>query len=127
MQEMQVFDCVFHDADGHPNRWDACWIQQASLAEQTELLVKGRGSLYTLILGKCSAGNYLCIPEQRISCPLSFLSDKFWNYEQLAALLGPVDAITITMALADYARFKAKTNQNPFPLRGRGFFHPPYA
>lgn len=108
MYDMNVFECIYHDDDGLPKRWDGCWIQKASMPGHAELLIKGRGSMYTVILGRCSSGNYLCIPEQRISCPLSFLSDKFWNYEQLSSLLGTVDAVTVTTALADFEIHKQK-------------------
>lgn len=103
MYDMNVFDCTCRDRDGHSRRWDGCWIQKESHDRQTELIIKGRGSMYHVILGCCSVGNFLCIPEQRVSCPLSSLWDKFWNYEQISPLLGPVDAVTVTTALADYA------------------------
>ena len=102
MYDRNVFDCTYLDSDGDLKRWDGCWIKGVSQTGQTELIVKGRGSMYHVILGYCSTGNYLCIPDQRISCPLGRLSDTFWNYEQLSSLLGPVDAITITTALADF-------------------------
>lgn len=108
MYEMNVFDCILTGLDGRLKRWDGCWILISSLPGQTELCVKGRGSMYTVILGKCSAGNYLCMPEQRVSCPLSSLTDRHWNYEQLSQLLGPVDAATVTAALADLKRHKEK-------------------
>ena len=102
MYDRNVFDCTYLDSDGDLKRWDGCWIKGVSQTGQTELIVKGRSSMYHVILGYCSSGNYLCMPDQRISCPLGRLSDTFWNYEQLSSLLGPVDAITITTALADF-------------------------
>lgn len=69
-----------------------------------ELRITGKGSeLYTLV-GKFSYGYYLCIPGWGIGCPLSSLSDAFWNFEQLQRWLSKPDAITVSEALKTYAK-----------------------
>ena len=116
---MNVFDCTYRDSEGHSKRWDGCWIKKESQTGQTELIVKGRGSMYHVILGYCSTGNYMCIPEQRISCPLSSLLDKFWNYEQISTLLGPVDAwhwLILTY-------IKKQPDTRPFQYGWKGFLY----
>ena len=65
-----------------------------------EFSINARGSSFQLILGHYEYGYYVCIPNWKIGCDISTLSDIFWNMENLcAAGLDIVDAITIVDAL----------------------------
>ena len=49
-------------------------------------------------------GNFICILEINVGCPLSNWDDIFWNMERLSQLMNPVDAATVVYgirALAD--------------------------
>lgn len=87
-------------------RWTASWMETGAVQGVSELVISGRGSMYTVILGKYSSGSYLCIPEQGIGCQLGSLSDTFWNFEQLSRLICRTDAATIVHALEDYGKYR---------------------
>lgn len=87
--------------------WQCSWIEVSCGKAGTELIISGRGSMMTVILGKYSGGGCLCIPEIGIGSPLSRLDDTFWNFEQLSRLISRTDAATIAYALADYNHYKS--------------------
>ncbi len=64
-----------------------------------ELLVYGRESCINAVIGKYMSGQYICIPDIDTGCPLSRLSDIFWNRERLSAHMNETDAATVVHAL----------------------------
>lgn len=64
-----------------------------------ELLIYGRYSCINAVIGKYMSGQYICIPDIDIGCPLSSLSDIFWNRERLSAHMNGTDAVTVAHAL----------------------------
>lgn len=101
-----TFTCSCEYRNGSSRRWTAFWQEISSRNGVSELLISGRGSLYTVLVGEYSSGHYLCMPEQGIGCPLARLSDTFWNFEQLSALICRTDAATIISALDDYEKYR---------------------
>lgn len=85
------------------------WTGQAEItrhtANMTELLIYGRGSRMDTIIGKYQNGLYLCIPDIDVGCPLSSMSDIFWNRERLSGQMNAVDAITVAWALKAAAAY----------------------
>ena len=64
-----------------------------------ELLIYGRDSCINAEAGKYMGGQYICIPDIGAGCPLSRLSDIFWNRECLSAHMNGADAATVAHAL----------------------------
>lgn len=104
MRLYNSFACSCEYPSGRLGEWTGFWQEADSGRGTSELLISGRGSLYTVLVGEYSSGHYLCIPEQGIGCPLGGLSDTFWNFEQLSALICRTDAATIISALDDYGK-----------------------
>ena len=79
------------------------WTGMAELTKQTavmaELLLYGRGSRMDTIIGKYQSGLYLCIPDIDVGCPLSSMSDIFWNWERMAGQMNAADAATVACGL----------------------------
>lgn len=65
-----------------------------------EAEIHGRGTCFHVLAGRHKYGNYLCIPDHDIGCELSDFSDIFWNEERIGHLMGRVDAVTVSTALA---------------------------
>lgn len=106
MRSHNTFTCSCEYQNGRCGKWTASWQEVDSGEGASELLISGRGSLYTVLVGEYSSGRYLCIPEQGIGCPLGHLSDTFWNFERLSALICRTDAATIISALDDYEKHR---------------------
>ena len=64
-----------------------------------ELLIYGRYSCINAVIGKYMSGQYICMPDIDTGCPLSSLSDIFWNRERLSAHMNETDAVTVAHAL----------------------------
>lgn len=64
-----------------------------------EFIIYGRSSCLNGIVGKYMSGQYICIPDIDVGCPLSRMSDTFWNKERLSAHMQKTDAVTVTYAL----------------------------
>lgn len=71
----------------------------ALTADTVELLIEGRGSYMDTVIGKYRIGLYVCIPNIDVGCPISSMSDYFWNRERLAEHMNQTDAITVAWAL----------------------------
>jgi len=67
--------------------------------DTAELIIYGRDSCINAVIGKYMSGQYICIPDIDMGCPLSRLSDIFWNKERLSAHMNKTDAITVAHAL----------------------------
>ena len=89
---------------GEKASWAAQWKILGQSKDTCELLIRGRGSEYRVILGQCSTGRYLCIPLMDIGCGLSEPSDIGWNTTQIASVLNETDAVTIAAALYDHSQ-----------------------
>lgn len=72
-----------------------------------EFEVSARGSRFHLILGEHCYGNYLYISNLRIGMDIANLKEREWNLSHLLEQhpnLNPVDAVSITDALAAIAK-----------------------
>ena len=67
--------------------------------DTVEFIIYGRSSCMNGIAGKYMSGQYICIPDINVGCPISRLSDIFWNKERLSAHMQEADAVTVTYAL----------------------------
>lgn len=83
----------------HEREWTGK-VEIAALTDDTvELLTEGRGSYMDTIVGKYRIGLYIRIPSIDVGCPISSMSDYFWNRERLAGHMNQTDAITVAWAL----------------------------
>lgn len=64
-----------------------------------ELVIYGREGCINAVVGKYMGGQYICMPDIDIGCPLGSLSDTLWNKERLSAHMQETDAITVAHAL----------------------------
>jgi len=100
---MQDFECKHnYFNDDFESSWTGSVETLFEYCEFDEIRIKGRGSSFLVILGYCSLGNYLCIPQIDVGCALSSLSDVFYNTEKLTPLIGETDAVTVATALFYY-------------------------
>jgi len=99
---MHEFNCSYVYEDGTSKKWRGQWGIINDDPYCFEMLIRGRGSEYQVVLGSCSTGWYLCIPSQYICCSLAALTDRFWNREQISRVLNVTDAVTISSALFSY-------------------------
>lgn len=93
-------DCPEHERE---------WTGQVEIAIQTahtvELIIYGRGSRMDAIIGKYSIGLYICIPDINVGCPISSMSDFFWNRQRLSEQMNQTDAVTVACALKAAASY----------------------
>lgn len=94
------FKCKDPSAD-HPQNSE--WTGHAVIAGHTlntaELMIYGRGSCMDTIIGRYQNGLYLCIPDINVGCPLSSMSDLFWNRQRMSEQMNTTDAVTVAYAL----------------------------
>lgn len=96
-----------------PKHWEG-YIRLLKNSVPYELEVTARHSSFHILCGKHEYGNYICIPNWNIGTELAGLSDRFWNFERLTTYypeLSPVDAISITCALATLSEYIAITEK----------------
>lgn len=70
--------------------------------EPMDFEVCARGSMFHIIIGHHSRGQYICIPNWGIGMDTADPDDCFWNYGHLSDLyprLRKVDAVSIVNAL----------------------------
>ena len=84
---------------GRGQRWPGEVMVRRHSMCMAELLIYGRGSCINAVVGKYMSGQYICIPDIDAGCPLSRLSDIFWNRERLSAHMNETDAATVAHAL----------------------------
>jgi len=87
------------EGDGREERWLGEVAVKSHSPYTAELLIYGRDSCINAVIGKYMSGQYICIPDIDIGCPLSRLSDLFWNRERLSANMNETDAATVAHAL----------------------------
>lgn len=80
-------------------RWMGEVVVKSHSMCMAELLIYGRDSCINAVIGKYMSGQYICIPNIDAGCPLSSLSDIFWNRERLSAHMNGTDAVTVAHAL----------------------------
>lgn len=102
---MQTFHCKHTYPSGRTAKWNGVWEVLATETDFHELLIKGRGSSFDVVLGYYSSGYYLCIPEINVGCALGYWSDVFWNTERLSSLISETDAVTIATAINHYGYY----------------------
>ena len=73
-----------------------------------ELIIYGRDSCINAVIGKNMSGQYICMPDIDTGCPLSRLSDLFWNKERLSANMNETDAVTVAHALRALSGYTGK-------------------
>lgn len=99
---MYEFDCKHTYSDGEQYTWKVFWDILDEDVDRHELLVRGRGSEYRVVLGHCTTGMYMCIPTVKVGCGLAHSADVSWNTEQIASVLNETDAVTIATAIYCY-------------------------
>lgn len=69
-----------------------------------EASVTAEGYEFHLLFGTCRSGMFLCIPNWRLCCELSYLNDVFWNQESILGkdqLIGYENATAVAYALSE--------------------------
>ncbi len=95
-----LFTCIVPKVWGSaPKAWGGEIKRTRRGPNMLEFIVYGRSSCMNGVIGKYMSGQYICIPDIDVGCPLSRMSDTFWNKERLSAHMGEVDAITVTYGL----------------------------
>ena len=95
-----LFACACPAAWGSDERrWNGkIKITRRSL-NMVEFIIYGRSSCMNGVVGKYMSGQYICMPDIDVGCPLSRMSDTFWNKERLSAHMQEADAVTVAYAL----------------------------
>ena len=97
--DFKCIDTLAGKCPAHEREWTG-HVEIVSLTGNTaELFIEGRGSGMDTIIGKYQIGLYVCIPDIDVGCPISRMSDYFWNRERLAQHMNQTDAITVAWAL----------------------------
>jgi len=78
--------------------WDGYIKSLRNYGGHYEIQIESRSGFFFLV-GKYANGNFISIPAFGVGCDLSNYSDYFWNNENLARYLNPVDAATVAEAL----------------------------
>lgn len=94
------FVCTMPAEEGvREQRWLGEVVVRSCSMWMAELLIYGRGSCINAVIGKYMSGQYICIPDMDMGCPLSRLSDLNGNRERLSAHMNETDAVSVTHAL----------------------------
>lgn len=103
------FACTTPAESGNPvQRWNGEVMVKSHSLCMVELLIYGRGSCINAVIGKYTNGQYICIPDIDTGCPLSRLSDIFWNSERLSVHMNGTDAETVAHALRALSGYTGK-------------------
>ena len=89
-------------------RWLGEVVVKSHSICMAELLIYGTDSCINAVIGKYMSGQYICIPDIDTGCPLSRLSDIFWNRERLSAHMNEADAVTVAHALRALSGYTGK-------------------
>nr|WP_304957062.1 hypothetical protein [uncultured Acetatifactor sp.] len=89
-------------------RWLGEVVVKSHSICMAEQLIYGRDSCINAVIGKYMSGQYICIPDIDTGCPLSRLSDIFWNRERLSAHMNEADAVTVAHALRALSGYTGK-------------------
>lgn len=85
--------------------WDGYIRHLRNYGSHYEVWVESRSS-FLFIVGKYINGAFISIPAFKVGCDLASYNDYFWNNEQLARLMNPVDAATVAEALRALSKNK---------------------
>ena len=99
---MYTIKCKYEYSDGEVREWPVTWAVTKRMAGATYLCIEGRGSVFDVVIGKYSGGNFLCIPAIDVGCGLAPFDDVIWNREKLSKFVTETDAATITKALQHF-------------------------
>jgi hypothetical protein len=80
------------------DKWKGIICNLKRQSNTYEFWIKSRSSIM-VVFGTTSRGGFACFPDFQAGCHLTDLKDKFWNTEQLVAVLGEVDGLTVSAAL----------------------------
>lgn len=89
-----------------PDEWMTAWrgtICPLLPFEPTDYEVCARDSMFRIIMGSYSGGNYLCVPNWNIGVDIADPDDCFWNFGRLTSAypdLNRVDATSIINAVS---------------------------
>lgn len=95
---MVKFDCI-HKMNETQNKWIGKIKSFSDHSCFYEIKVDDNNSGMRIIFGNSESGNFICLPEYGVSCRSDSFSDAGQNYENLAPLIGEVDAVTVSQAL----------------------------
>ncbi len=94
------FECAGSEEwDAYGRRWTGEVKVAVRSTDMAELIIYGKGSCMNAVVGRYMNGQYICISDLDTGCPLSRLTDTFWNRERISGHMPEVDAITIAYAL----------------------------
>jgi len=91
------FDCKMK-TDDKTELWKGVIPGVLNHGSHFEIRIESRSGIM-VVFGKTSRGGFACMPDFGAGCHLVDLKDTFWNTEQLTAVLGEVDGITVAQAL----------------------------
>lgn len=78
--------------------WDGKVVSFINYGKHYEFHIESRSG-FSVIVGRCSNGNFISIPAFNIGSPLVSYDNYFWNNERLSGLFNKVDATTVAEAL----------------------------
>ena len=97
---MEFVSTASADGSNDRKRWPCKVRVKSSSMYMAELIINyGRESSIDAVLGKYMGGQYICIPDMNIGCPVGSLSDIKGNKERLSAYMCYEDAATVAHAL----------------------------
>jgi hypothetical protein len=80
------------------DRWTGIILKIIKYGSHNEIRIESLSSI-TVIFGKTSLGGFACMPDFEAGCHLGDPTDVAWNTEELTAVLGKIDGITVAEAL----------------------------
>jgi len=78
--------------------WDGYVKRIYNHGSHYEIQIESRSG-FVFIVGNYLNGAFISIPVFGVGCDLAGYSDYFWNNEQLARFMSPIDAATIAETL----------------------------
>lgn len=96
---MEFVCTVPAEEGGREERWLGEVVVRSHSMWMAELLIYGKGSCINAVIGKYMSGQYICIPDMDMGCPLSRLSDVTGNRERLSEHMKETDAVSVAHAL----------------------------
>lgn len=83
-------------------RWQGEIREISSTPDLVELGVQGHGLSLHVIIGKCSQGNFVWIPEKDAGFAMSCPTDIYWNIEQMTQKMEIYEAMLICKGISKY-------------------------
>ena len=82
--------------------WEGCVKSIHNHGSHYEIQIQSRSG-FTFMVGNCTAGAFISIPDYNVGCELASYGDYFWNNERLSRIMNRVDAATVAQALQTLA------------------------